>query len=371
MEQVKLEEKITVFLKKCGMENLILAWCDKNYDKINNIDGIPIQAYDSLKNMNSIYIISTTKGIAEIIQILENDNKKYYASLTSWIYDNFSNGEREKLYIEYLKYFNRNFTDNIDCYEGTFRAKLFLTTYSNQSILPANCVIRLGSNYGGWTIPSDFTVDVDDYILCAGAGEDISFDCCMAVEHKCNIVTIDPTPRAIAHYTEFKNAILNNQDFYTHISNEIYKYDIGEEDFKRISYLQFGIADKASVLKFYFPQNAEWVSCSIVNLQNTDKYFEAECLTYPMLLDKLNISGFKLIKLDIEGAEYGVIKSICDSGKLPEVLCVDFDEANHALDIDAVQRIKSTIALLESHGMLPIWIEGDSVTFGLTTEKRL
>ncbi|MBQ2883881.1 MAG: hypothetical protein IJE43_08945 [Alphaproteobacteria bacterium] len=36
---------------------------------------------------------------------------------------------------------------------------------------------------------------------------------------------------------------------------------------------------------------------------------------------------FKLKKLDIEGMEYEVINSIIESGNLPDVLCVDFDEA--------------------------------------------
>ena len=247
--------------------------------------------------------------------------------------------------------------------EGTFRARFFLNTYSNSSILQADDVINIGSCYGGWTLPKDFWIDRDDNILCAGAGEDISFDCGIAKKYKCNVITIDPTPRAIIHYTELKNAVYDNRDYFTNVSDEKYKYDINKEDFEKIKYFPYGIADVAGIFKFYFPEKEEHVSCSIVNLQNTEKYFEAECLTYLMLLDKLNISEFKMIKLDIEGAEYKVIKSICKSKRLPKILCVDFDEANCALDVHADQRIREIFDLLALHGMLPVWIYGDSVTF--------
>jgi hypothetical protein len=37
-------------------------------------------------------------------------------------------------------------------------------------------MIRLGTKYGGWSIPTDFPLSSQSVIVSVGAGEDISFD---------------------------------------------------------------------------------------------------------------------------------------------------------------------------------------------------
>ena len=61
-------------------------------------------------------------------------------------------------------------------------------------------MIKLGTNYGGWTIPKDINLNKDSIIYSGGVGEDISFDL-LSDKYNCNILLIDPTKRAKIHYT--------------------------------------------------------------------------------------------------------------------------------------------------------------------------
>ncbi len=71
----------------------------------------------------------------------------------------------------------------------------------------------------------------------------------------------------------------------------------------------------------------------------------------------------KLVKIDIEGAEYGVLESILKSGNLPEIICVDFDEMSHVINWNTKKRMNQAFTGMLRNGYKPVWIEGDSVTF--------
>ncbi len=60
---------------------------------------------------------------------------------------------------------------------------------------------RLGSEYGGWNIPSNFLTS-NSVCYLAGAGLDISFDLEVASQFKSEVHIFDPTPRAYEHYLE-------------------------------------------------------------------------------------------------------------------------------------------------------------------------
>jgi hypothetical protein len=60
---------------------------------------------------------------------------------------------------------------------------------------------RIGTEYGGWTFV-DHPELRGSLVVCAGAGEDISFDIGFAREYDSRAVIVDPTPRAILHVEE-------------------------------------------------------------------------------------------------------------------------------------------------------------------------
>lgn len=71
-------------LKAVHMENVIHAYCDKNYEQIKNINGIPVYSYDDLKNQGIPFVISTLMQ-KEICTQLENDAQVYYNNIGEWI----------------------------------------------------------------------------------------------------------------------------------------------------------------------------------------------------------------------------------------------------------------------------------------------
>jgi hypothetical protein len=130
-------------------------------------------------------------------------------------------------------------------------------------------------------------------------GEDASFDLEL-IGHGCLVISIDPTPRAISYGNQLA----------------------GEQDGFRL--LPIGLWSAPARLRFYAPRDPSHVSHSVVNLQGTSDYFEADRTTVRLLADQLGHDHLDLLKLDIEGAEFEVLASELPDGPLPETICVEF-----------------------------------------------
>ena len=81
------------------------------------------------------------------------------------------------------------------------------------ALVAAKKLLRLGTTYGGWIIPADAGLTADSICYCAGAGEDISFDCALVERFHCQVRVIDPTPRAIQHFTNLEKAVMSGERF--------------------------------------------------------------------------------------------------------------------------------------------------------------
>src|SRR5262245_47478917 len=68
---------------------------------------------------------------------------------------------------------------------------------AGQWVRAPGALIRLGTRYGGWTIP-DRVLGADSICYCVGVGEDISFDLDLVRRYGSTVYAFDPTPRAIA-----------------------------------------------------------------------------------------------------------------------------------------------------------------------------
>jgi hypothetical protein len=80
-------------------------------------------------------------------------------------------------------------------------------------------------------------------------------------------------------------------------------------------------------------------------------------------MQQLGDTAIDLLKMDIEGAEYAVIRDIVTMKLLPRVLLVEFDEAHTPMDSDANTRIKHHIEMLGQAGMRCIAVEGSDASF--------
>lgn len=230
------------------------------------------------------------------------------------------------------------------------------------ALLPPGDLLRLGTDYGGWLVPLNTGLTETSVCYLAGAGEDISFDCALAERFKCIVRIIDPTPRAIQHFKQLELAIKEGNRFPINNSDSEF-YGIKAVDFARMSLLPIGFSHKDTVLKFFMPKNPLHVSCSTVNLQKTKDYFTAQCYRLGTVMSQQEDKQVDLLKMDIEGAEYSVIRDILASELLPRILLIEFDEAHTPLDNDAGMRIKDHIDQLVNGGMRCVAIEGSNATF--------
>ena len=160
---------------------------------------------------------------------------------------------------------------------------------------------KIGSDYGGWIVPT--AVIHEDWICYSGGvGEDISFDDGLIERFGCSVYAFDPTPRAIAFVRERTR------------SEPLFHF------------LAVGLWSEDTTLKFYAPKDPAHVSHSVVNLQRTAEYFEAPCRSLPTLMRELGHDHIDLLKIDIEGAEHRVVRSMLESGIHPLVLCLEIDQ---------------------------------------------
>jgi FkbM family methyltransferase len=190
---------------------------------------------------------------------------------------------------------------------------------------------KLGSDYGGWVVPVD-RISASTVCYCGGVGEDITFDIKLIERFGCSVYAFDPTPRAIA--------------FVEHSSPP-----------GKFHFCPWGLWDTEATLKFFEPANPQHVSHSVVNLEGTNRYFEASCKPISHIVRELGHSHIGLIKIDIEGAEFAVIGDLIRHGIIPDIMCVEFDQPCSPF------RVQRAVRDLENAGLELVSIDLWNYTF--------
>jgi FkbM family methyltransferase len=229
-------------------------------------------------------------------------------------------------------------------------------------LLPREKLLRLGTRYGGWIIPVDSGLGPASICYCAGAGEDISFDCALVMLFCCKVRIMDPTPRAVDHFRKLADSLVNGTRFPVNNDPRVL-YEITHDKFQLLSFLPVGLSDRDQELKFFLPKNPDHVSCSVVNLQKTKDYFVARCCRLAAIMQQHGDASIDLLKMDIEGSEYAVINDMVSTGLLPRLLLIEFDEVNAPLDNKSEDRIRAHIEMLVKAGMQCVAVEGCNATF--------
>jgi FkbM family methyltransferase len=231
--------------------------------------------------------------------------------------------------------------------EGRFRRLLNL--WKLRGLLDADGLelTKIGSAYGGWIVPKS-KVKSGTTAVCVGAGEDISFD--VELNKKgVHVFTLDPTPRAQKHVAQVLAAASGGPAAPINNSRSDF-YDLRGFDQERFTFKDVGIWNENASMRFFAPEDPSHVSHSVVNLQHTDQYFEAKCVRLQTVCDSFNIRDIEILKLDIEGAEYNVLKDMLDCKILPSVLCIEIDELRNPLDDEYMPRVVSAIQMLKKNG---------------------
>ena len=199
--------------------------------------------------------------------------------------------------------------------------------------------VTLGSEYGGWTIPAD-ALDAESICYCVGCGEDISFDLELMRRYSCSVYGFDPTPRSIAYVRK------------------------ATADIPAYRFLEVGIWSTEGTVRFFAPADARHVSHSITNLAGVESYLEIPTRRLSNVLREHGHSRLALLKLDIEGAENEVIRSILEDRLQIDILLVEFDE----LGFPTPQRMalmKASLRALFDYGYRLFNITGANFTFVL------
>ena len=186
---------------------------------------------------------------------------------------------------------------------------------------------KLGTNYGGWIIPKQIQLTENSIVYSCGVGEDISFDLLLQEKYNTNIVLIDPTKRAKKHYDEVnKYYKINKWNFTGDIQKDYYGllYHL-KPNFEKIKYLDIGLWNEKTELKFYKQTNKNYVSQSLINGMFTHEYDIVKVDTLKNIMEKYNHEKIDLLKMDIEGAEIKVLNNMLDDNIFPEYLCIEFD----------------------------------------------
>lgn len=221
-----------------------------------------------------------------------------------------------------------------------------------------NGVIRIGTHYGGWVIPQNFLNEKSIY-YGVGAGEDISFDVGIVNQYNCQAHIFDPTPRAIKHFDLLSKNTAAGLPTPAN-SNPKNTYSVSPQKLELLKFYPVGLWNEDTTLKFFSPADESGVSHSAVNLQRTEKYFEAKVKQLPTIMQECGHDRIDLLKLDIEGAEYQVIENIVAHQIIIGVLCIEFDEtARNNFDSKYISRIQGAIDSLLGMGYLGVFIDED------------
>lgn len=226
----------------------------------------------------------------------------------------------------------------------------------------------LGSKNAQWTIPTNL-LSKSSVCYCVGCGEDVSFDLALADKFGCHVWSYDPTPRAITYATELRDKARNNQSGSTASKaangDGAEQDDVSSKSLALWTFAPLGVWSSNQITRFYAPANDAHVSHSILNLQKSETYFEADCRTLATLMTQNGHAQIDMLKLDVEGAEYEIIESMRRDQVKPTIVCVEFDEGHHPLDHDAQSRIANSISTLHSMGYWLVYRRNWDFTFVL------
>ena len=192
---------------------------------------------------------------------------------------------------------------------GTIRRNLMQTTSQMIRVIRGEEVLyhpeisctkkRLGSDYGGWTICPD-ALTSHSIVYSVGLGIDITFDRAIIENYGVAVFGFDPTPFSLSY--------LQSQSLP-----------------KQFHYFPYALSDHDGTLPFFPPSDKRNISFSL--LKRATPQAEAVMVTARRLstiMQELGHDHLDILKLDVEGAEYGIIEDVLQSGIRPRQFLIEF-----------------------------------------------
>lgn len=205
----------------------------------------------------------------------------------------------------------------------------------------------MGTDYGGYMVP---VREIREGLTCYsfGAGEDISFESELATAFPVQVHIFDPTPRAITYVSDF----INKASAVGAAAGQLHLHP-------------WGVWSSDQQMQFYAPKDPAHVSHSLVNMQHTTDYFVADCRRPRSIMNALGHKSVDLVKLNIEGAEYEVMRALFEDQIRPSIVCINFDELHTQIDASARERLRGLVRQFSDQGYIPVSAEACRATFVL------
>jgi FkbM family methyltransferase len=166
-----------------------------------------------------------------------------------------------------------------------------------------------------WTIQAG-SISENSVVYSAGAGGDISFEKELIGQFGCDVILLDPSPTGVATMEQPHNRI------------------------EKLHFEPVGLAEADGMFSFAPPDGATDGSYRIQVSPGAGQH-SFRCSSLPTLMQNHGHDHIDLLKIDIEGFEYGVLNQIC-ARKLPvRQICVEF---HHSI-VPGIRR-KQTIGVI-------------------------
>ncbi len=158
--------------------------------------------------------------------------------------------------------------------------------------------ISLGNKGASWCLCPD-GLSNKSVVYCLGVGEEISFDLELIGRFGIEVQAFDPTPRSIQWV---QSQTLPDQ-FVFH---------------------GYGVADFDGVCKFLPPKDPSHVSHTMLPRDSPRPAIEVPVYRLSTIMKMLGHTQIDLLKMDIEGAEYGVLADLLACKIRPQQILVEF-----------------------------------------------
>lgn len=179
--------------------------------------------------------------------------------------------------------------------------------------------VQIGAGYGAWDVVLE-GLDRTSIVYSFGIGEDVSFDVGLTKATGAVVHGFDPTPKSIEWVR--RQGLPPTFDF-----------------------RPWGIADYDGTARFHAPTNPEHVSHTMLERGADGGTIEVVVKRLATIMAELGHAKLDLLKMDIEGAEYDVIKDLEKSAIRPRQLLIEFHhrfpEVGRARTEEALQRLSS------------------------------
>ena len=179
-----------------------------------------------------------------------------------------------------------------------------------------------GSEYGCWPVLNG-SLNEDSVVYSFGVGTDISFDLELIRNFGSAVFAFDPTPHSV---------------FW--VAQQVLP--------QKFSFASVGISDGIGNLYFAPPEKDGFVSYSAASLQRSAaELTELPVKPLDVIMKSHQHNSIDLMKMDVEGSEYSVIKDMIKKKIYPKQLCVEFHHGMYGFSNDDT---REAVSLLRDAG---------------------